>query len=165
MVRRRFWLTAARTCSTFEGVVVMLGRPDRSSLAVEVLPFLKRPNHSKVRLRLMHESPKACFNISKVSLPVLPNLTQNLMHTLCTSTSVIPLISENRRRPMQYTHKDTCNNQTLPHPTTPLGTLTHKTPPQHTLAGNSLTTSNLRVMSIVLGLLDAPSYKSTCLDY
>ena len=137
MVRRRSWLTAVRTCSTFEGFVAVLGRPDRSSLAVEVQPFLKRPNHSKVRLRLMHESPKACFNISKVSLPVLPNLTQNLMHTLCSSTSAIPPISENRRRLMQYTHKDTCNNQTLPYPTTPLGTLTHKTPPQHTLAGNS----------------------------
>ena len=158
MVRRRSWLTAARTCSTFEGVVAVLGWPDRSSLAVEVLPFLKRPNHSKVRLRLMHELPKACFNISKVSLPVLPNLTQNLMHTLCSSTSAIPPISENRRRLMQYTHKDTCKNQTLPHPTTPLGTLTHKTPPQHTLAGNSWTTSDLLVMSIVLGLLDTPSY-------
>jgi len=107
----------------------------------------------------MHESPKACFNISKVSLPVLPNLTQNLMHTLCSSTSAIPPISENRRWLMQYTHKDTCNNQTLPHPTTPLGTLTHKTPLQHTLAGNSWTTSDLRVMSIVLGLLYTPSYK------
>ena len=127
MVRRRFWLTAALTCSTFEGVVALLGRPDRSSLAVEVLPFLKRPNHSSVQLRLIQESPKACFNISKVSLPVLPNLTQNLKHTLCSSTYAIPPISENRRRLMQYTHKDTCNNQTLPHPTTPLGTLTHKT--------------------------------------
>jgi len=29
------------------------------------------------------------------------------------------------------------NIQKLPHPTTPLGTLTHKTPSQHTLAGNS----------------------------
>jgi len=29
---------------------------------------------------------------------------------------------------MQYTHKDTHNNQTLPHPTTPLGTLIEKTP-------------------------------------
>jgi len=137
MVRRRSWLTVARTCSTFEGFVAVLGRPDRSSLAVEVLPFLKRPNHSNVRLRLMHKSQKACFNISKVSLPVLPNLTQNLMHSLCLSTSVITPISENRRRLMQYTHKDTCNNQTLPHPTMALGTLTHKTPPQHTLAGNS----------------------------
>ena len=137
MVRRRSWLTAARTCSTFEGVVAVLGRPGRSSLAVEVLQFLKRSNHSKVRLRLMHESPKACCNISKVSLPVLPNLTQNLMHTICSSTSAIPPISENRRRLMQYTHKDTCNNQTLPHPTTPLGTHTHKTQPQHALAGNS----------------------------
>jgi len=158
MVRWRSWLTAAHTCSTFEGVVVVLGQRDRSSLAVEVLPFLKRPNHPKVRLRLMHESPKACSSISEVSLPVLPNLTQNLMHTLCSSTSAIPPISENRRRLMQYTHKDTCNNQTLPHPTTPLSTLTHKTPPQHTLAGNSWTTSDLHVMSIVLGLLDTLSY-------
>ena len=132
-----YGMTTAHTCSTFEGVVSVLGRPYRSSLAVLVLPFLKRPNHSKVQLRLMHESPKACFNISKVSLPVLPNLTQNLMHTLCSSTSAIPPISENRRRLMQYTHKDMCNNQMLPHPTTPLGTLTHKTPPQHTLAGKS----------------------------
>ena len=137
MVQRRSWLTVIRTCSTFEGVVAVLGQPDRSSLAVEVLPFLKRPNHSKVRLQLMHKSPKACFNISKVSLPILPNLTQILMHTLCLSTSAIPPISENCRRLMQYTHKDTCNNQTLPHPTTPLGTLIHKTPPQHTLVGNS----------------------------
>src|SRR5215469_3118208 len=131
---RRSWLTAARTSSTFEGVVAVLGRPDRSSSAVEVLPFLKRPNHSKVRLRLMHELPKACFNISNVSLPVLPNSTQKLMHTLCSSTSAIPPISENRRWLMQYTHKDTCNNQTLRHTNTPL---THKTPPQHNLAGNS----------------------------
>ena len=78
---------AARTCSNFEGVVAVLGRPDQSSLAVEVLTFLKRPNHSKVQLWLKHKSPKACFNILKVSLPVLPNLTQNLMHTLCSSTS------------------------------------------------------------------------------
>ena len=106
----------------------------------------------------MQESPKSCFNISKVSLPVLPNLTQDLMHTLCSSTSAIPPISENCRRLMKYTHKDTSNNQTLPHPTTPLGTLTHKTPPQHTQVGNSWTTSDLLVMSIVLGLLDKPSY-------
>ena len=103
MVRRRSWLTAVRTCSTFEGVVAVLGRPDRTSLAVEVLPFLKSPNHSKVQLRLMHESPKACFNISKVLLPVLPNLTQNLTHTFCSSPSAIPSVSENRRRLIQYT--------------------------------------------------------------
>jgi len=86
MVGQRSWLTAAHTCSNFEGVVAVLGRPDLSSLAVEFLPFLKRPNHSKVRLRLMHKSPKACFNISKLSLPVLSYLTKNLMHTICSST-------------------------------------------------------------------------------
>ena len=82
----------------------------------------------------MHESPKACFDISKVSLPVLPNRTQNLMHTLCSSTSAIPPISENRRRLMQYTRKDTYNNHTSTsnHATRH----THKTPPQHNLAGN-----------------------------
>src|SRR5215469_14756381 len=41
MVRRRSSLTAARTSSTFEGDVAVLGRPDRSSLAVEVLPILE----------------------------------------------------------------------------------------------------------------------------
>ena len=56
MVRRRSWLAAARTSSTFEGAVAVLGRPDGLSLAVEVLPLLKRPDHSKVRIRLMHES-------------------------------------------------------------------------------------------------------------
>ena len=76
------------------------------------------------------------------------------MHNLCSSNSAICPISENRRRLMQYTHKDTCNNQTLTNPTTPLGTLTQKTPPQNTLAGNSWITSHLRVMSIVLGLLN-----------
>jgi len=93
---------------------------------------LKRPNNSKVRLRLMHESPKASFNISKLSLPVLRNFTQNLMQTLCSLTSALPPISENHRRLMQYIHKDTCNNQTFPHPTTSLGTLTQKKPPQYT---------------------------------
>ena len=134
--RRRSWLTAGRTCSTSEGVVAMFGRPDQS-LEVEVLPFLKRPNQSKVRLRLMHNSPKSCFNISNVSLPILSNLTQNVIHNLGSSTSTITPISENRGRLTQYTHKDTCKNQTLPNPNTPLGTFPHKATPQHTLAGNS----------------------------
>jgi len=56
-------------------------------------------------------------HFKRFTLPVLPNLTQNLMHTLCSSTSTIPPITENCRRLMQYTHKETCNNQTLPHPT------------------------------------------------
>ena len=56
-----------------------------------------------------------------------------------------------------------CNNQTLQRPTTPLGILIHKTPLQHTLAGNSWTTSVTSVMSIVLGLLDTPSYVGTAL--
>ena len=156
MVRRRSWFTAARTCSTFEGVVAVICRPDQSSLAVEVLPFLKRPDHSKVRLWLMHESPKSCFNISKVSLPDLPNLTQNLMHTL----RLLPPYHRYKKIADGWcnTHiKTRATIKRFPHPTTPLGTLTHETPPQHTLAGNSWTTSDLCVMSIVLGLLDTPS--------
>jgi len=88
----------------------------------------------------------SCFTQPHTELDAHP-LFVNFRHT-----------ADIRKSQMQYTHKDTCNNQTLPHPTTPLGTLTHRTPPQHTLAGNSLTTSDLHVMSIVLGLLDTPSY-------
>ena len=89
---------------------------------------------------------KSLFQHFKSFTSVLPNLTEKLMQTLCSSTSAITPISENRRRLMQYTHKDTSNNQTLLHPTTPLGTLTHKTRPQHTLAGIPWTTSDLRVL-------------------
>ena len=39
----------------------MLGRPDRSSLAVEVLPFLKRPNHSKVSATAHARITKSLF--------------------------------------------------------------------------------------------------------
>jgi hypothetical protein len=77
------------------------------------------------------------------------------MHTVCLSTSTIPPISENHRRLMQYAHKDVQQSNAST-PTTPLGTLTHKTPPQHTLAENLWTTSDLHVMSIVLGPLDTP---------
>ena len=45
----------------FWGGVAVLGPPDRSSLAVEVLPFLKRPNHSKVRLRAHARITKSLF--------------------------------------------------------------------------------------------------------
>jgi len=131
--------------------------------AVEFMPFLKCPNHWKVLLRLLHDSTKACFDISKISLPVLPDRKRNLMHIICSSTYAIPPKSENLRRLKQYTHKDTCKNQTLPHPTTPLGTLTYKTPPHHTVLGNSWTSNDLRIMSNVLKLLDKPSY--TFLSY
>ena len=85
-----FWGVCCRAWPTWSIII-----SSRSSTILETSKPLK------VRLRLMHESPKACFNISEVSLPVLPNLTQNLMHTICSSTSAIPPISENRRRLMQ----------------------------------------------------------------
>jgi len=142
----------------FEEVVAMLGWPDRSVINSRSSAFLEMSKPLKSSAAAHARITKSLFQHFKSFTSVLPNLTHNLMHTLCSSTSAIPPISENRRQLMQYTHKDTCNNQTLPHPTTPLGTLTHKTPPQHTLAGNSWTTSDLRVMSIVLGLLDTPLY-------
>ena len=86
----------------------MLGRPDRSSLAVKVLPFLKKSKPVKSSATAHARITKILFLHFKISLPVLTKLTQNLMHTLCSSTSAIPQISENRRRLMQYTHKDTC---------------------------------------------------------
>jgi len=39
----------------------MLGRPDRTSLAVEVLPFLKCPNHSQVPAMAHARNTKSLF--------------------------------------------------------------------------------------------------------
>ena len=51
------------TCSTFEGVFPVVDRTVLSSLAVEILPFLKRPYHSKFCYGSCtnHEKPVSTF--------------------------------------------------------------------------------------------------------
>ena len=106
----------------FWGVVAVLGRPDRSSLAVDVLPFLKRPKPHKSSATAHARITKSLFqHFRSFTSPFYPISHSTWCTHFVRSTSAKPPKSENRRRLMQYTHKDTWNNQTLPHPTTPLG--------------------------------------------
>ena len=93
MVRRRSRLTAARTCSTFEGVVAVLARPDWSSLAVDVLPFLKplkrsATAHARITKSLFQhfKSFTSRFTQSHTELDAHPSFV-NFRHTVDIRTS------------------------------------------------------------------------------
>ena len=83
IVIRRSSCTSHRIVSTFVAVELVEARPDLSSPSSDVLPLLKHACHSKHVARHMASLPYACRNISKVSAPDLPSLTQNLMLARC----------------------------------------------------------------------------------
>jgi len=61
---------ASRTFAMFSGVVLVDGRPERSSSSTDVRPALKRFYHKKVLLWLMALSPKASCSIRWASATV-----------------------------------------------------------------------------------------------
>ena len=61
---------APRTFAIFPGVVLVDGRPERSSSLIDVRPCLKRLCRKKVLLRLMILSPKTSCSIRWVSTSV-----------------------------------------------------------------------------------------------
>jgi len=135
----------------------VLGRPDRSSLTVEVLPFLKRPNHSKVRLRLMHESPKACFNISSFTSRFTQSHTELDAHPLFVNFRHTADIRKSQTVDAIHTqrHVQQSNASTSNHAT------------RHTHSQNSIAThpgwklvnyKRLACHEHCPGLLDTPSY-------
>jgi hypothetical protein len=73
--------------STFSVVLLVLGRPERSSSSTDTRPDLKRECHSKTSVRLKECSPKASQSISSVTVADLLSFTQNLMWTHC---SILP---------------------------------------------------------------------------
>jgi hypothetical protein len=73
----------------FSGVVLVNGRPERSSSLTDVCPSLKHLYHKKVLLWLMALSPKASCSIWWVSAAVFKRLKQNLMQILCSIISVV----------------------------------------------------------------------------
>jgi hypothetical protein len=80
------------------GVVLVDGRPERSSLWTEVRPSLKRLYHKKVLLWLMALSPKDSCSIRWVSAAVFfKRLKQKLMQILCSLKSVISVVKEIRQ--------------------------------------------------------------------
>jgi hypothetical protein len=55
---------SSRIFSKFSVVLLVLGRPERSSSSTETQPALKHECHSKTTLRLKECSPKASRSIS-----------------------------------------------------------------------------------------------------
>jgi len=81
---------ASRTFAIFSGVVLVDGRPERSSSSTERHPSLKRLYHKIVLLCLMALSPKASCSIRWVSAAVFfLRLEQSVLQILCSLKSVI----------------------------------------------------------------------------
>jgi cell division inhibitor SulA len=78
----------------FSGVVLVDGRPERSSLLTDVCPTLKRLYHKKVSLWLMALSLKASCSFQWVSAAAFLRLKQNLMQILCSLKSVILVVKK-----------------------------------------------------------------------
>jgi len=85
---------ASRTFAMISGVVLVDGRPERSSSSTDVRPSLKHLYHKKVLLWLMALSPKASCSIQWVSAAVFLRLKQNLMQILCCLKSVISVVKK-----------------------------------------------------------------------
>jgi hypothetical protein len=73
----------------FSGVVLVDGRPERSSSSTDVHPSLKCLYHKKVLLWLLALSPNASLSIRWVSAADFLSLKQNLMQILCSLKSAI----------------------------------------------------------------------------
>ena len=83
MVRRRSWQTSSWIRATVSGVVQVLRLPACSSSSTGVRPVLNRACHWNFCAWLKHWSPKACWIIVRVCVPLIPRLAQNSMHTRC----------------------------------------------------------------------------------
>ena len=81
-------LIAAHTCSTFSGVLLVAGLPDRGSLSTDSWPSLKHLCHSYLHCTLAISS-KAFWIIWIVSMEECSSLMQNLIQIHCSTHSVI----------------------------------------------------------------------------
>jgi hypothetical protein len=86
-------------------VLLMLGRPERSSSSTDPRPTLKRDCHSRTAVQLKECSPKASQSISRVLVADLPSFTQNLMQTRC---SIVPSIADKTKHEVEKKHS--CKN-------------------------------------------------------
>jgi hypothetical protein len=72
-------LIAARTLSTFSGVLLVEGLPERQSLSTDSQHSLKRLYHNFICASLIEPSPKTFLIIGIVFADECPSLKQNLM--------------------------------------------------------------------------------------
>jgi len=100
-VKRRFPRITERTLSTRSSFDNVEGRPGLGSSSTDILPSLKRLNHSYYCVRLIQSSPYSWLSNWKVSVKLLLSLQLNFAHTqthtLCSSSSFIVTLSLIRR--------------------------------------------------------------------
>jgi hypothetical protein len=107
----------------FSGVVLVDGRPERSSSFTDVRPSLKHLYHKKVLLGLIAFLPNASTSMRGVSTEVFLSLKQNLMQILCSLKSAIYAGIKNRRTTKTQRYKNARNSRTRPLAFTVFGTL------------------------------------------
>jgi hypothetical protein len=91
--------------STFSVVLLVPGRPERSSTSTDTLPTLKHECHSKTAALLKECSPKASRSISRVSVADLPSFMQNLMQTRC--SILLSIADKTKHEAKKSTHVKT----------------------------------------------------------
>ena len=85
----QFSFIAARTLSTFSGVLLVEGLPECRSLSTDSWPSLKCRYQNFIWGSLIESSPKAFLIIRIVSVDECPSLKQNLMQIHWSTHSVI----------------------------------------------------------------------------
>jgi hypothetical protein len=82
--------------STFSIVLLVLGRPERSSSLTRLA--LKRECHSETAVRLKECSPKASRSIARVPVADLPSFSQNSMQTHCL---ILPYVADKTKHEVE----------------------------------------------------------------
>jgi hypothetical protein len=109
----------------FSGVVLVDGRPERSSLLTDFRPSLKRLYHKKIFFVSWHYLRRLPVAFGGFLQQFFLRMKQNLMQILCSLKSVISVV-KNRRITKVQPHKNALNLITLPLSLTIVGTLIHK---------------------------------------
>ena len=79
----RLFSNSSAALATLTSVTAVDGLPEHALSITHVLPSLKCLHHWNTAARLSVSPPYACRNISSVSLPFFPSLTQHSITHLC----------------------------------------------------------------------------------
>jgi len=125
-------------------VVCWCGRSSKPGIFTDILPSLKRLNHSLHCIRFIQFSLYAWLSNWNVSVNFLPSLQQNFTHTRCSSNSFVVTLSLIRRTACARAQFSGCSSTTNDHSETgqmavccqnlPLGALSSRSAPSVRLA-------------------------------
>jgi hypothetical protein len=89
---------SSRIVSTFSVILLVLGRPERSSSSFDAQPALKRECYSKTAAQLKECFPKASRSISRLLVADLLSFMQNVLQTRC---SILPSIKDKTKHEVE----------------------------------------------------------------